>query len=195
MFIVLIFTGLIVLVLKKADLVPAIILCQVSAIAIICYRLGMEVPLVVLAFAVKAFIVPLLLYYIIRKTIVTDRDDSAIPLSVLIALTLALFVAAYLFDHQLHAGPFATAAVFTALIGILCMTSRKTIVGQLIGFIVLQNGIFAFTSSFCLKFSFAIELILAFDVLFSVLIMVYAIQTIYKNLGSIDIKTFNSLRG
>lgn len=195
MFIVLILTGLIVLVLKKADIVPVIIFCQVSVIAIICHRLGMEVPLVVLVFAIKALIVPLLLYYIVRKTMTIDQDESAIPLSMLIALVLALFVAAYLFAHHVQASPFAMAAIFTALTGILCMTFRKTIVDQLTGFIMFQNGIFAFTSSFCLKFAFAIELILAIDVLLSVLIMVCAIQTIYKTLGNTDIKTFSSLRG
>lgn len=195
MIILCIITGLIVLVLKKADLVPAIIFCQVSAMATVCYRLGMEVPLVVLALAIKALIVPVLLYYIIRKTDSIDRNESALPFSVVIVLVLALCIASYLFSHHLHEGSFATAGIFITLIGVLCISSRQTIVGQLIGFIVLQNGIFAFTSSFCLKIPFVIELILSIDVLLSVIIMVYAIQTIHKTLGTIEIKTFTSLRG
>jgi hydrogenase-4 component E len=195
MFILIIITGLLIIGLKKSSLLPFILFCQASVITIICYRSGQTVPFVVLAFTIKALIIPLLLYYIVRKTIALDKEVSAIPASMVISLVLALFVGACFFTRRLNAGPFAMAAIFTALIGILCITSRKTLVSQLTGFIVLQNGIFAFTSSLCLKFTFAMELLLACDVLLSVLIMVFAIQTIYKSSGSIDIDTFNSLRG
>jgi hydrogenase-4 component E len=188
-------TGLFIIGLKKSDLIPVIIFCQASAITVICYRLEMDILLLVLAFTVKALIIPLLFYYLVRKTVAFEQKPSVIPVSAVIGLVFAVFVAASLFARQLHAGPFAMAATFTALIGILCIISRKTLVGQLAGFIVLQNGIFAFTSSLCLKFTLAMELLLAFDVLFSVLIMTYAIQTIYKASGNVDIKTFNSLRG
>ena len=181
--------------LRKSDLIPIIIFCQVCAMTVIGYRMGMEIPLLVLALMVKGLVIPLVFYYLVRKTIVFEQNPSAIPVSAAIVLVLAIFAAASLFAHHLHAGPFAMAAIFTALIGILCITTRNTLVGQLAGFIVLQNGIFAFTSSFCLKFTFVMELLLAIDVLLSILIMVYAIQTIYKATGNVDIKTFNSLRG
>jgi hydrogenase-4 component E len=195
MLILLILTSLFIIGLKKLDLIPVIIFCQASAIAIICYRMGLEVPLLVFVFTVKALIIPLLLYYVVKKTIVYDQKPTAFPVAVIVALVAVIFVAAYFFTRQMNAGPFAMAAIFTALIGILLITSRKTLVGQLAGFIVLQNGIFAFTSSFCLKFTFALEMVLAIDVLLSVLIMVYAILAIYKRLGNIDIKTFTTLRG
>lgn len=188
-------TGLVIIGLKKLDLIPVILCCQAATMTVICHRLGLEVPLIVLAFTVKALILPLLLYYVIRKTVVYEEKPTAMPVSVIVALVAAIFIAAYFLTRQLNAGPFAMAAIFTGLIGILLITSRKTLVGQVAGFIVLQNGIFAFTSSFCLKFTFASELLLAIDVLFSVCIMVYAVQTIYKCLGTIDIKTFNALRG
>lgn len=188
-------TSLFVIGLRKSDLIPVIIFCQVFAMTVICYRMEMVVPLLVLAFTVKGLVIPLLFYYLVRKTIVFEQNPSVIPVSAAIALVLVIFSASSLFAHHLHAGPFAMAAVFTALIGVLCIASRKTFVGQVAGFIVLQNGIFAFTSSFCLKFTFAMEILLALDVLLSILIMMYAIQTIYKASGNVDIKTFNSLRG
>ncbi|MGA2505964.1 MAG: hypothetical protein ABSF80_00625 [Chitinispirillaceae bacterium] len=195
MLVLFIITGLIVLGLKKPSLLPIILFCQASVITIICYRSGLAVPFVVLVFTLKALIIPLLLYYIVRKIIAFNQEESVIPAPLVISLVLALSVAAFFFTRQLHAGPFTMAAVFTAFVGILLITSRNTLVSQLTGFIVLQNGIFAFTSSLYLKFTFAIELVLAIDVLLSVLFMVYAIQTIYKSTGSIDIDTFNSLRG
>jgi hydrogenase-4 component E len=195
MLILLILTSIIIIGLKKLDLIPVIIFCQASAIAIICYRMGLGGPPIALVFTVKALIIPLLLYYVVKKTIVYDQKPMAFPVAVIIILVAAIFVAAYFFTRRMGAGPFAMAAIFTALIGILLITSRKTLAGQLAGFIVLQNGIFAFTSSFCLKFTFALEMVLAIDVLLSVFIMVYAILIIYKRLGNIDIKTFTTLRG
>jgi hydrogenase-4 component E len=195
MLILFIISGLLILVLKKPDLVPVIIFCQVSAVAVICYRSGLDIPLLALVVATKALIIPLLLYYIVRKTTVFVQKPPVIPASVVFALVLLLFAAAYLFTRHLQAGPFTMASIFTAFIGILCIITRQTLVGQVAGFIVLQNGIFAFTSSFCLKFTFVMELMLAIDVILAVLMMVYAIQTIYKNLGNIDIKTFTTLRG
>lgn len=195
MLVLFIITGFIVLGLKKPGLLPLILFCQASVITIICYRSGLTFPLVVLVFTLKALIIPLLLYSIVRKIIAFNQEASVIPAPLVISLVLALSVAAFFFTRQLHAGPFTMAAIFTAFVGILLVTSRNTLVSQLTGFIVLQNGIFAFTSSLCLKFTFAMELVLAIDVLLSVLFMVYAIQTIYKSTGSIDIDTFNSLRG
>jgi hydrogenase-4 component E len=195
MLILFILTSIVIIGIKKSSLIPMVVFCQASAIAIVCYRYGLAVPLVVCAFTFKALIIPLLLYYIVRKTIAFDQDGSIIPVSVVITLVLAFSVAAYFFARQLDTGSFTMVAIFTALIGILLITSRKTLVGQLTGFIVLQNGIFAFTSSLCLTFTFAIELVLAIDVLLSVFIMVCAIHAIYKNSGSIDVKTFSALKG
>jgi hydrogenase-4 component E len=195
MLILFIITGLIIIGLKKSSLLPFILFCQASVITILSCRSGLSVPLVVLAFTLKALIIPLLLYYIVRKIIAFDQEESVIPVPVVVFLVLVLSFAAFLFTRQLNEGPFTMAAIFTAFVGILYITSRNTLVSQLTGFIVLQNGIFAFTSSLCLKFTFAIELLLAIDVLLSVLIMAYAIQTIYKSTGNINIDTFNSLRG
>jgi hydrogenase-4 component E len=195
MLILFLLTSIVITGIKRPSLIPIIVFCQASAIAIVCYRSGMAIPPVACAFAVKAVIIPLLLYSIVRKTIAFDQDGSIVPVSAVITLVLAFSVTAYFFARQLNAGSFTMAAIFTALIGVLLITSRKTLVGQLTGFIVLQNGIFAFTSSLCLTFTFAIELVLAMDVLLSVAIMVCAIWMIYKNSGSIDVKTFSALKG
>jgi hydrogenase-4 component E len=190
-----IITGLIIIGLKKTDLLPFVLFCQASVITVICYRSGLTFPLVVLVFTFKALTIPLLLYYIVRKIIAFNQETSVIPAPLVISLVLALFVAAIFFTRQLHAGPFTMASIFTAFVGILLITSRNTLVSQLTGFIVLQNGIFAFTSSLCLQVTFAMEFVLAIDVLLSIFFMAYAIQTIYKCLGSVDLDTFNSLRG
>jgi hydrogenase-4 component E len=195
MSILFIITGLFIIGLKKSSLLPFILFCQAFVITIISYRSGLTVPLAVLVFTLKAVIIPLLFYYIVRKTIAIDKDESVVPVLLILFLVLALSVAAYFITLQLNEGPFTMAAIFTAFVGILLITSRNTLVSQLTGFIVLQNGIFAFTSSLHLKFTFAIEFLLAIDVFFSVFIIVYAIQTIYKSTGSININTFNSLRG
>jgi hydrogenase-4 component E len=195
MLIVFILTGIVITGIRKSSLVPVIVFCQAAAVTIVCYRHGLAVPLAVCALAVKALIIPLLLYYCVRKTVSFNQDASVIPSSIIITLVVAFCVAAYLFARQLNAGPFTMAAIFTALIGILLITSRRTLVGQLTGFIVLQNGIFAFMSSLCQPSSLAIELVLAGDVLLSVLFMVGAILVIHKSSGTIDVKTFSALRG
>ena len=104
MFILFILTGLLIVGLKRTGLVPIILFCQASAITIVCSRLGLAAPLIVLAFTVKALIIPSLLYYIVRRTIVFDDNWSAIPVSVVIALVLAMIVAGYLLARRLDAG-------------------------------------------------------------------------------------------
>jgi hydrogenase-4 component E len=195
MLVLFIITGLIIIGLKKTDLLPFILFCQAFVMTFICYRSGLTFPLVVLVFTLKALIIPLLLYYVIRKIIAGNREESVIPAPLVVSLVITLSIAAFLFTRQLNAGPFTMAAIFTAFVGLLLITSRNTLVSQLTGFIVIQNGIFAFTSSMCLQFTFIVELVLAIDVFLSVLFMAYAIQTIYKSTGSIDLDTFNSLRG
>ena len=103
-------TSLFVIGLRKSDLIPVIIFCQVFAMTVICYRMEMVVPLLVLAFTVKGLVIPLLFYYLVRKTIVFEQNPSVIPVSAAIALVLVIFSASSLFAHHLHAGPFAMAA-------------------------------------------------------------------------------------
>lgn len=191
----LVITDLVIITINKLNFIPIAICFQLIVIAKADYSLGMEVPLIAFVLLIKAVVIPFLLYDIIKKIKTSAHDHSIVHWGLIAVFMIGALLGAYLFMHEVGAGPLTAAAIVTALTGILLIISRQTIISQLAGFILLQNGIFAFSSSFLSKTTFAMELLPALDVLGTVIIMIYAIQLIYKSSGSIDIKTFSTLRG
>jgi hydrogenase-4 component E len=191
----LIVIDLIVISTKNLSYVPMAICLQVVVIAKADYISGMDIALIGFVCAIKAVIIPFLLYHLVKKTNAPGLDVNVVHPSIVAVITTVALIAAYVFARSVGAGPFGAAAFFTMLAGILLITCRETILDQLAGFIVLQNGIFAFVSSFLAKTSLVMELFPAVDVLITVAMMFFAIRLIYKHSGSIEIKTFSTLRG
>jgi hydrogenase-4 component E len=184
-----------IVVTKKRSLLPAGICAQAVIVSIGSFIGGMGFGPIAVILIIKAFVIPFLLYFIMEKTNGFVQEPAVIKRSMMLLLIFGMFLTAWLFARKLNAGHFVIAAVFTMLTGILFIVSKRTIVSQFVGFIILQNGIFTVTSFYLPKFSFSIEILLTFDVLLTVCIMVYAIKLMHENCGSIDIKTFSSLRG
>lgn len=86
-------------------------------------------------------------------------------------------------------------SISVVLIGLFFMISRKKAIGQIIGFLVIENGLFTAAVLSTEGMPMIIELGIFFDLLTAVLIMGILVFRINENFESIDINKLRNLRG
>ena len=85
-------------------------------------------------------------------------------------------------------------ALSTILIGLFLIMSRRTAVMQVVGYLVLENGIFIFGVALAQEEPFLVELGVLLDVFVAVFVMGIAIFHINREFDHIDVDQLSSLR-
>jgi hydrogenase-4 component E len=88
----------------------------------------------------------------------------------------------------------ATAALSLIFSGILLMVTRRMALSQIIGFLVIENGIFLFTLSKTAGMPMAVEMGILLDVLVGVMITGLLLFRIKKSFEHIDVTKLTELR-
>ena len=161
------------------------------------------VPVVVMslgALAVKAVVIPLLLSRAIREANVRREAEPFISLhfSVLIAAALVGF-SLWLGTVLVLPKPSSTTllvpmAFATVLVGFLVLITRRKAVTQVVGYLVLENGIFIFGQTLVDEVPFAVELGILLDLLVGVFVMGIAINHISREFEHIDTGLLSALK-
>ena len=154
-----------------------------------------------LLFVLKVWLIPYLLYRIIRKTKVNDDLGLFInpQLSLLWALVFtylswALFAHLVISDKTVLMSMLAI-AFFIVLAGLFLMISRMSALAQIIGLLVMENGLFLLASTVSGGMPFFVEIAIFFDVFVSVLIMNFFVYRINKLFTHIDVNKLSRLKG
>lgn len=90
---------------------------------------------------------------------------------------------------------YLTNSISVVLIGLFFMISRKKAIGQMIGFLVIENGTFLAAILTTSGMPMIVELGIFFDILTAVLIMGVFVFKINETFDSIDINKLRNLRG
>lgn len=151
--------------------------------------------------AVKVIYIPHLLKTTVKKVEYKVEKDFFlnIPISILICCGLVILtyfaVSAVhdIKDNQLKI--YLVNSVSVMLIGLFFMISRKKAIGQIIGFLVIENGLFTAAILSTHGMPMIVELGIFFDLLAAVLIMGILVFRINENFDSIDINKLRNLRG
>lgn len=85
--------------------------------------------------------------------------------------------------------------VSVVLIGLLFMITRKKAIGQIVGFLVIENGLFVTAIFSTQGMPFIVDLGIFIDLLTGVLIMGLMVFKINEKFDSIDINKLKNLRG
>ncbi|MDD5477664.1 MAG: hypothetical protein PHG87_05680 [Candidatus Omnitrophica bacterium] len=154
-----------------------------------------------LLFIIKVSLIPYLLYRITNK-IKAGQDLGLIvnsQLSLLCALGftyLAWIFSAHLFSDLNQAMVSILAvAFFMVLTGLFLMISRMTALAQVVGLLVMENGLFLLASTVSGGMPFFVEIAIFFDVFISVVIMGFFVYRINKLFTHIDVDKLSHLRG
>ena len=154
-----------------------------------------------LLFILKVSLIPYLLYRIIRKIKVNDDLGLFINPQLSLLWSMAFTYLSWIFaSHLVSANNtilIATLAIafFVVLAGMFLMISRMTALAQIIGLLVMENGLFLLASTVSGGMPFFVEIAIFFDVFVSVLIMGFFVYRINKLFTHIDVNKLSRLKG
>jgi hydrogenase-4 component E len=146
------------------------------------------------ALAVKAVVIPLLLSRAIREA----KPFISLHVSVLIAAALVGFsfwLGTVLVLPKPAPTPLLVPMAFaTLLIGFLVLIVRRKAITQVVGYLMLENGIFIFGQTLVEEVPFAVELSILLDLLVGVFVMGIAINHISREFEHIDTELLSTLK-
>lgn len=177
----------------------AVITAQVLAVAFV--HASAEAYIVAtMILAVKVLAIPYALFYIVdrlkTRRAVEASTTSAQSVFIAAGLILLSFLVVQPYVRALRLdGDMLAAAVALVLTGCFLMVSRKKALMQVIGLLVLENGIFlaALTGTFGMPL--VIEIGIFFDLLMGVLLMGLFVFRIRDTFEHLDVSKLRRLRG
>jgi hydrogenase-4 component E len=161
---------------------------------------GRVVLIAVVSTAIKAGVLPWLLRKAAREANV-EREVEPI-----LGFTTSLLVGVVLLAVALHVGTrlplphnqtstfLIPVSLYTMMVGLLLIVSRVKAVTQVLGYLAMENGIYAFGMAFAIEEPLLVEMGILLDVFVGVLVMGIMIHHISREFDHIDTDRLSSLR-
>lgn len=122
----------------------------------------------------KAIVIPIILLHIIRKTKINRIHSSSSQFGSLVmsiaALIASCTITYYMADSRTDMIFFGV-ALYALLSGLILIVMRKRIFAHLVGFLVIENGVFLFSMAIGVELPILINLAIMLDILISILIL------------------------
>ncbi|VVB93762.1 Uncharacterised protein [uncultured archaeon] len=154
----------------------------------------------VLTLVIKAAVIPYIFIYIIREIKVKREIELYVNVSPSLIIGGVLVVISYYLIRSIsiisELSSFALSASMSLVsIGLFVMISRKKAIMQMLGILIMENGLFLGAISLTYGMPLLVELGIFFDVLIGVLIMGILIFRINKTFETIDTDMLKTLIG
>jgi hydrogenase-4 component E len=155
--------------------------------------------LVVGTFVIKVVVLPLFLFRAIREAAVRREIEPLIGFTASVLLgaavvALAFVIAPRLPLPELKSELLVPVALSTVMMGLLVLITRTKAVTQVVGYLVLENGVFVFGLSQAERVPFLVELGVLLDVFVGVFIMGIVVFHINREFDSLDSARLTELR-
>lgn len=166
-----------------------------SVIALITHLQDLDLRLIILLLitvSLKAVILPLTLRRVTLGTGIERELEPFVGYSLSLIIGAVMLGISFLMSHVLalsatHMGNFfLPASLFTIFTGLFIIIARKKAVTQVLGYMAMENGIYAFGVALAINEPFIVELSVLLDVFVAVLIMGVAIFHISHAFDHID---------
>ena len=154
----------------------------------------------VVSTAIKAGVLPWLLRRAAREAGVQTEDEPFVGFTTSLLLGLGLLGAALHVAGRLPlpGGDGTTflvpVALFTIMVGMLLIVSRRKAVMQTLGYLAMENGIYAFGLAFAVEEPLLVEMGVLLDVFVAVFVMGIAIHHISREFDHIDTDRLSALK-
>lgn len=152
-------------------------------------------------FLLKTLGVSLFLNFLIKKVNVQRDSSNFIATPVAMHICLAFLALSYILSISLPPPPMggagwptATASFSMLCTGLMLMMTRRIALGQIIGFLILENGIYLFGLAHTHGMPMLIEMGILLDVLAGVMIAGLLAFRIKKNFEHIDVTKLAELK-
>jgi hydrogenase-4 component E len=149
---------------------------------------------------IKAIVLPVLLRRAVREAGVRNEVDPLVGFTTSLLLGIGLWgvsmhIAGRLpMDVEGVSPLLVPVAIFTVFCGLLLIVSRNTAVMQVIGYLALENGIYAFGWAFAIEEPLLIEMAVLLDVFVAVFVMGITIHHLSREFDSIETDELASLK-
>jgi hydrogenase-4 component E len=148
---------------------------------------------------VKAFVLPHFLTRAIREAAVRREIEPLIGFTASLmlgaaAVALSFAIAPRLELPGIRSVMLIPVALSTVIIGLIVLTTRNKAVTQVVGYLILENGIYAFGLSQAERVPFLVELGVLLDVFAGVFIMGIVVFHINREFDSLDSARLTELR-
>ena len=148
----------------------------------------------------KGILIPWLLTGAIRKVAIKREVEPFIGYVATLLLGAVVTTLAFIFAAKLplaaeHQGLlFVPASIATVLTGFLVLTTRRKAISQVIGYLILENGIFIFGLLLSSAMPLMVEAGMLLDLLVGIFIMGIIINHISREFSSIDTSRLTALK-
>lgn len=152
------------------------------------------------SFALKGFVFPWLLFRATRDEAVRREAQPYVGYSLSLLVGTVMIGGSFVLGARLPL-PFPAVssllvpvALSTTMIGLFLIVSRRKAATQVLGYLVLENGIFVFGLTLAVKMPTLVEMGVLLDVFIGVFVMGIAIHHIHRQFDSIDASELTSLK-
>jgi hydrogenase-4 component E len=148
---------------------------------------------------IKALVIPMFLSRAIREASVRREVEPLIGFTASLGLGAAAVALSFAIAHRLplpesNSTLVVPVALATVVIGLLVLTTRSKALTQVIGYLILENGIYVFGLSQVERVPFLVELGVLLDIFVGVFIMGIVVFHINREFDSLDSTRLTALR-
>lgn len=158
------------------------------------------VLIVVGTIVIKAIVLPRVLLWAIRESAVRRELDPAIGYGASVLVGLAATAIAFALAARLPALPDPTlpllipVSLAVLMIGLIVLTTRRKALSQVVGYLMLENGIFLYGLTLANGMPLLVEMGVLLDVFVGVFIMGLVVFQISRELETLDSRRFAESR-
>ena len=145
----------------------------------------------------KAIVIPAILLYVINRTKINRIHSSSSQFGALvmsiIALVASCTITYYMADDRTDMIFFGV-ALYALLSGLILIVMRKRIFAHLIGFLVIENGVFLFSMAIGVELPMLINLAIMLDILISILVLGMFLQRMDNDMNTDESDALTSIK-
>ena len=135
----------------------------------------------------KAMVIPAILLHVINKTKINRIHSSssqfgALAMSI-VALVASCTITYYMADQRTDMIFFGV-ALYALLSALILIVMRKRVFAHLVGFLVIENGVFLFSMAIGVELPMLINIAIMLDILISILILGMFLQRLDNDIHS-----------
>ena len=151
--------------------------------------------------ALKGVVFPWLLFRALREAEVTREVEPYVGYITSILIGLAALASSFWLGGRLPVSTvepsslLVPSALFSILAGLFLIVARKRAVNQVLGFLVLENGIYTFGVGIVAETPFLVELGVLLDAFVAVFVMGIAVYHINREFDHIEVDRLDRLKG
>jgi hydrogenase-4 component E len=158
------------------------------------------VMVAVIAVMIKGLLIPAMLRRALRDAAIRREVEPLVSFMTSLLLGALATAAAILFARDLPLAPehvgslLVPGSLATVLTGFIILTTRRKAITQVVGYLVLENGIFAMGLTLHEAMPFLVEMGVLLDLLVAIFVIGIVINHISREFASLDVAQLDSLR-